>query len=178
MGSSRYPGKILEKINGITVLDSLFQQLKYSKLLEKKIIATTEKEEDDVLIEFLKSRDMDMFRGSELDVLDRFYQCAKKNNIKNIVRITSDCPLIDPNIVDEVIEKFNSGEYDYVNNFSKIRCPSGFEVEIFSFQCLEKVWRYAKEEEREHVTKYIYKNPNKFFSFDDFFKLCTLKKFN
>jgi spore coat polysaccharide biosynthesis protein SpsF len=162
MGSSRFPGKIMKKINDKTVLENLFHQLTYSKLLGKKIIVTTKKNEDDILVEFTKLNNIDIFRGNEIDVLDRYYQCAKKNNIENIVRITSDCPLIDPTIVDKVIEKYNLGNYDYVNNFSKIRCPSGFEVEIFSFECLEKTWKNAKEDEREHVTQYIYKNPNEF----------------
>ena len=162
MGSSRFPGKIMKKINGLTVLESLFDQLKFSKLLGNKIIATTENKEDDILVEFTKIYNIDIFRGNELDVLDRYYQCAKKNNIENIVRITSDCPLIDPTIVDKVIEKYNLGNYDYVNNFSEIRCPSGFEVEVFSFKCLEETWKNAKDEEREHVTQYIYKNSNKF----------------
>ena len=96
MGSSRFPGKIMKKINDKTVLENLFHQLTYSKLLGKKIIVTTKKNEDDILVEFTKLNNIDIFRGNEIDVLDRYYQCAKKNNIENIVRITSDCPLIDP----------------------------------------------------------------------------------
>ena len=162
MSSSRFPGKILENINGITILQSLFEQLKYSKLIDNKIIATTENKDDDVLVDFGTSEKIDVFRGSEIDVLDRYYQCAKKNNLENIVRITSDCPLIDPTIVDAVINKYKSGNYDYVNNFSKTRCASGFEIEIFSFACINEAWKNAKNNEREHVTKYIYQNPNKF----------------
>ena len=162
MGSLRFPGKVLQKINGITILESLFQQLEYSKLLEDKIIATTNNREDNILAKFAHSKKIDIFRGNDLDVLDRYYQCAKENNLENIVRITSDCPLIDPLIVDKVIQEYKSENYDYVNNFSKTRCPSGFEVEIFSFRCLEEAWKNAQNDEREHVTKYIYQNPNEF----------------
>ena len=162
MGSSRFPGKILERINGITILQSLFEQLKYSELIDNKIIATTENKEDDALVDFGNSEKIDIFRGSDIDVLDRYYQCAKTNSLENIVRITSDCPLIDPTIIDAVINQYKSGNYDYVNNFSKTRCASGFEIEIFSFACIEEAWKNAKNDEREHVTKYIYHNPNKF----------------
>ena len=162
MNSTRFPGKVLEKINGLSVLECLFDQLKYSKLLINKIIATTNNKEDDEIEKFGQLKGIQVFRGNDLDVLDRYYQCAKKNNLQNIVRITSDCPLIDPFIVDNVIEKYESNHYDYVNNFSKTRCPSGFEVEVFSFECLEKVWKNAKDDEREHVTKNIYQNPNQF----------------
>ena len=162
MGSTRLPGKIFKKINGITVLDCLFEQLKYSHNLKRKIIATTLNIEDDKILEFGKIKNIDVFRGSSLDVLDRFYQCAKKNNLKNIIRITSDCPLIDPYVIDEVIVKYELNNYDYVSNFFKTRCPSGLEVEIFSIECLENVWINAKDYDREHVTSYIYKNPDKF----------------
>ena len=81
MGSSRFPGKIMKKINDVTVLESLFEQLKFSKLLGNKIIATTENKEDDILVEFTKIYNIDIFRGNELDVLDRYYQCAKKSNL-------------------------------------------------------------------------------------------------
>lgn len=106
----------------------------------------------------------DYFRGNQFDVLDRYYQCAKYYGIENIVRISGDAPLIDPRIVDKVIDYYKNSQFDYVNNFNyKNRYPVGTEVEIFSFKTLETAWKKAKKpSEREHVTPYIYSNPNEF----------------
>ena len=163
MGSTRLPGKVLKKLNGITVLESLLNQLNYSKLLNDKIIATTSNLEDDVIVNFCKSKEIKCFRGSQDDVLDRYYNCAKKFSINTILRITSDCPLMDPQVVDNVIDFYLKNSYDYVNNFHKRTYPYGNDVEIFSLKVLEKVWEKAtKPSEREHVTPYIYNNPDEF----------------
>ena len=167
MGSTRFPDKIFKKINGLTVLECLLEQLSYSQLLTNKIIATSTRTKDDLIANFAKSKKINFFRGQEIDVLDRYYQCAKKFNLKNIIRITSDCPLIDPTIIDKVLSIYQSGNYDYVSNFYKNRCPSGFEVEVFSFSCLESSWTQANGDEREHVTKFIYNNP-KYFKIGSF----------
>ncbi len=160
ISSSRLRGKVLKKINGFSVLKFLLNQLDYSKLLNRIIIATTTSNEDLALVEFAKDNQMTYFQGSTLDVLDRYYQCAKHYSIKHIARITSDNPLIDPEIVDEVIKLYMKGEYDYVNNFFKPTFPVGTEVEVFSFEALEKAWNNAKKpSEREHVTPFFYKNP-------------------
>lgn len=167
MNSSRLPGKVMKKLDANkTVLDYVIDQLSHSKLINKIILATTNEIEDDKIVEFAKNRKLDYFRGSTNDVLDRYYQCTKKFNLQNIVRITSDCPLIDPKIVDTIIELFFSGEYDYSTNklpISSPKCPQGVEVEVFSQQTLEKTWHNSKLlSEREHVTPYIYNNPEKF----------------
>jgi len=163
MASTRLPGKVMKKLNGITVLECLINQLNSSKLLDGKIIATTHNENDDMIVEFAKSAKLESFRGNSLDVLDRYYQCAKSFSLSHIVRITSDCPLIDPEIVDKTIGYYKNGSFDYVNNFSKKRYPYGTEVEIFSFETIEKTWKNAeKSSEREHVTPFIYNNPDKF----------------
>ena len=163
MGSTRLPGKVLKKLNGITVLESLLNQLNYSKLLNDKIIATTSNSEDDVIFNFCKSKEIKCYRGSQDDVLDRYYNCAKKFSINTIIRITSDCPLMDPQVVDDVIDFYLKNSYDYVNNFYKRTYPYGNDVEIFSLKVLEKVWEKAtKPSEREHVTPYIYNNPDEF----------------
>ena len=165
MGSIRLPGKTLMQLNGETMLSSLLKQLKYSKLLNRKIIATTTNSEDDILENFTKSNNIELFRGSANDVLDRYYQCAKSFSLSHIVRITADNPLLDPEILDMVIASYKEGNYDYVNNFTKRTFPYGTEVEIFSFHVLEKVWKNAKTlYDREHVTSYIYNNPNEFTS--------------
>jgi spore coat polysaccharide biosynthesis protein SpsF len=167
MNSSRLPGKVMKKLDvNKTVLDYVADQLSHSKLIDKIILATTNEKEDDKIVEFAKNRKLDYFRGNTKDVLDRYYQCMKKFNLQNIVRVTSDCPLIDPKIVDNIIELFFSGEYDYSTNklpISSPKCPQGVEVEVFSQQTLEKTWLNSKLlSEREHVTPYIYNNPEKF----------------
>lgn len=157
MGSSRLPGKVMKKLDKQhTVLDYVINQLSFSKLIDKKIIATTELEQDDVIEQAAKNLGLEFFRGSSDDVLDRYYKCAKKFNIDNILRITSDCPLIDPDIVDKVIEKYQSKEFDYVSNTLIRTFPVGTDVEIFPFKILEKAWQNADlPSEREHVTPYI-----------------------
>jgi spore coat polysaccharide biosynthesis protein SpsF len=163
MGSTRLPGKVLMNLNNETLLSSLFEQLKFSKSLNRKIIATTTNQEDAVIVDFAKSQSIEIFRGSSSDVLDRYYQCAKSFSLKHIVRITADNPLIDPMIIDKVIDVYKNEKYDYVNNFTNRTFPYGTEVEVFSFETLEKTWKEAKAVyDREHVTPYIYNNPTLF----------------
>ena len=145
----------------------VIKQLQNCKLLDKVVIATTNLPEDDVLADFVKDMGISLFRGSSNDVLDRYYQCAKKYSYSDIVRITSDNPLIDPTIVDLVISKYLEREFDYVTNSYPRTFPQGTETEVFSFRILENVWKNAKKpSEREHVTPYIYNNPDKFKIFN------------
>lgn len=164
MGSTRLPGKVLMKLDKQnTVLDYVIQQLKHCKNIEKIIIATTSLKEDDVIETFAKNNNILYFRGNSLDVLDRYYQCAKLHNLTIIIRITADNPLIDPNIVEKVLIEFKSHSYDYVSNAVVRSFPYGTETEVFSFDALEKGWNNAKSDnEREHVTPYFYNNPKKF----------------
>ncbi len=163
LNSSRLKGKTLLKIQDKNLLQHLFSQLSYSTQIDRKIIATTIDKMDNEIEEFAKSENITCFRGDSLDVLDRYYQCAKFFNLETIVRISGDAPLIDPSIVDKTIQLFKKSDFEYVNNFNKNRFPVGTEVEVFSFSTLEKVWLNAtKHSEREHVTSYIYNNPEKF----------------
>ena len=157
MGSSRLPGKTLIKLNQYrTTLDFVVNQLSFSALLDKIVIATTNLEQDNIIETNAKTLGIDCFRGSSDDVLDRYYHCAKKFQINTIVRITSDCPLIDPQIVDQVIRKYQYEDYDYVTNTLIRSYPIGTDVEIFSFEILEKTWQKAiLPSEREHVTLFI-----------------------
>ena len=157
MGSSRLPGKTLMKLNDeSSTLHFVKNQLSFSKFIDEIIVATTDLDEDDVIEEISKEMNVKCFRGSSNDVLDRYYNCAKKFQIDNIIRITADCPLIDPEIVDQVIQKYNTKNYDYVTNTLKRTYPIGTDVEIFSFEILEKTWKNAKlSSEREHVTPFI-----------------------
>ena len=157
MGSSRLPNKVLMKVNGEqTVLEHVIKQLSFCKSISKIIVATTNLKQDDVIEELVKKLEIDVFRGDSSDVLDRYYQCAKKFNLDNIVRITSDCPLIDPEIVDKVIRKYEIEKFDYVTNTLIRTFPIGLDAEIFSFDVLEKTWKNAiLPSEREHVTPFI-----------------------
>jgi spore coat polysaccharide biosynthesis protein SpsF len=164
MGSSRLPGKVMEKLDqNNTVLSYVIKQLKYSKLLDDIIVATTSLKRDEVIVDFLEEEGIKYFCGDEENVLDRYYQCAKKFSMSEIVRIPSDKPLIDPEIVDKCIEVFLTKKYDYVTTFLEPSFPYGTEVEVFSFNVLEKVWKNAQlPSEHENVTPYIYNNKDKF----------------
>ena len=156
-GSTRLPGKVLMKLDEKnTVLDYVINQLSFSKLIDKMIIATTNLEQDDVIEDIANRLKTQCFRGDSDDVLDRYYQCAIKFEADNILRITSDCPLIDPEIVDKVITMYLTKDYDYVSNTLIKTFPVGTDVEVFSFEVLKSTWNNAKlPSEREHVTPYI-----------------------
>ena len=140
MGSSRLPGKTLMELeNHMTTLDFVVNQLSCSKL-DRIIIATTSLIEDKVIYEKAKILGIESFRGSNIDVLDRYYQCAKKFRINTIVRITADCPLVDPDVIDEAIKEYQKSKCDYLTNSLERTFPNGTEVEIFSFKSLEKAW--------------------------------------
>ena len=164
MGSSRLPGKVMEKLDqDNTVLSYVIRQLKHSKFLDDIVVATTSLKRDEVIVDFLEREGIKYFCGDEENVLDRYYQCAKKFSMSEIVRIPSDKPLIDPDIVDKCIQIFLSKKYDYITTFLEPSFPYGTEVEIFSFDALEKTWKNAKlPSEHENFTPYIYNNKDKF----------------
>ena len=164
LGSTRFPSKIIQTIDDqSTVLDYVINQTLYSKNIENLVIATTTLDEDDSIVDFTNNKNIPCFRGNPTDVLDRYYQCAKKFSFSSIVRITSDCPLVDPTIIDQAVEIFQNSSYDYVSNVHPITYPVGIAVEIFSFESLENAWKNAKlPSEREHVTPFLYNN-NHFF---------------
>ena len=168
MGSTRLPGKVMKLLDDEhPLLFYVINQLKYSKLIDKIIIATTNLKEDDVIKNFCKSQKIECFRGEENDVLDRHYQCAINYSLSTIIRIPSDKPLIDPEIVDLGINIFNKNDYDYVSNFHPYSFPYGTEVEIFSFNTLKKIWNEAKlPSEREHVIPYVFNNEKKFNTYN------------
>ena len=164
MGSSRLPGKTLMKVDQKnTILDYVINQLSYSKLIDKIIIATTDLPEDDIICELLISKKINFFRGSSENVLDRYFQCAKKYSIDIIIRITADNPLIDPMIIDMIIEQYKKRKCDFITNTIHRTFPYGTEVEIFSYKILEKTWKKAeKYSEKEHVTPFMKDVKNKF----------------
>ncbi len=168
MGSSRLPGKVMMNIeDDKPVLYFVINQLQHCTSFDKIIVATTVLPEDDIIFEYCSLLGIDCFRGSSQNVLDRYYQCATKFSLSTIVRIPSDKPLIDPTIVDDVVEKFKANSYDYITNFLPSTVPSGTEVEIFSFQALKTAWENAElPSEKEHVTPYIYNHREKFKVFN------------
>ena len=162
MGSSRLPGKALMKSDsGKPLLYYVINQLRYCSKIKNLVIATTTNQEDDEIEKFANNNSVNVFRGKEKDVLDRYFQCAKKYSFSTIVRITADCPLIDPQIVDKVIEQFFSGNYDFATNTLTRTFPIGTDVEVFSFSALNEAWENAQlPSEREHVTPYLRNKEN------------------
>ena len=145
------------------VLDYVINQLRFSKSIKNLIIATTFLEEDDIIVEYAKKNNLEYFRGEPLDVLDRYYQCAKKFSLETIVRMTSDSPFLDPLIVDKTVNKFQEGDFDFVSNNLIRTFPIGIDTVVFSFKTLEQAWKEAKlPSEREHVTTFIKKNKEVF----------------
>jgi spore coat polysaccharide biosynthesis protein SpsF len=165
MGSTRLPGKILKDIKGQPMLWHVIDRVNYSNLIDKIVIATTDNKEDDKIENFCKTNDINFYRGNQEDVLDRYYQTARIYQADLIIRITSDCPLIDPSIIDKIIEHYlnNKEKVDYVSNILERTYPRGMDVEVFSFRTLETAWQKAEQQyQREHVTPYICKNPDTF----------------
>ena len=163
MTSTRLPGKVLMDIEGKPMLWHVVNRLKFSEKLDDIILAIPNTKKNNILEKFAKDNKVKYFRGSEEDVLSRYYKTAKKFKCDLIVRITSDCPLIDPQIVDLVIEKHLKLNADYTSNTLKRTFPRGLGVEVFNFKVLKKAQKEAKEDyQREHVTPYIYKNPEIF----------------
>lgn len=163
MSSVRLPGKVLMPLAGKPVIGQVFHQLSFSGRISKIILATSDEITDRALVEWAAGNGSDYFTGSLNDVLDRFYQCAKKNKADVVVRITADCPLINPVIVDEVIKRYEECDFDYVSNVNPPTFPDGLDVEVFSFKALETAWTEAKmKSEREHVTLFIRNNPGEF----------------
>ena len=171
VGSSRLPRKILSKVTGKEILLHVIERVLRSSMIDEVIVATTTSPNDSFvadLIHNLNHEKVSVFRGSEDDVLDRYYQAAKIKNSDVIVRITSDCPLIDWELLDRMVKKFAEGNYDYVSNvLTKRTYPRGLDVEVFSFSILKKMWGTCREKrEREHVTTYVRENPSLFKTFN------------
>jgi spore coat polysaccharide biosynthesis protein SpsF len=175
MGSTRLPGKVLFDILGKPMLLHQVGRISKSKSIDKIIVATTTNESDDPIVKLCEERSILYFRGSEDDVLSRYYECAKKFGIQTIVRSTADCPLIDPQVIDSAIDLFQESQLDYLANTvpQELSCwPDGSDVEIFSFDALEKAYKEASEfEDREHVTFFFWKN----LSSSSSFKVAQLK---
>lgn len=161
VGSTRLPEKVLKNICGKTVLEHDINRLKKVNNIDEIVIATTTEEKDILIVNEANRLGIKYFRGSEADVLSRYYYAAKENNADVVVRVTSDCPCIDFKITEEIIEFYlnNIDKYDYLSNTIDRTYPRGLDTEIFNFNVLEEAFKYAeKEYEREHVTPYIWSN--------------------
>lgn len=172
ISSTRLPNKVLKKVNGIELLKYECERVLKSKKIDELIIATSTDDLDDEIEEFAKKNDFKIFRGSLNNVLKRYYECAKEykniNNIEtlNIIRVTGDCPLIDPTVIDEVIKSYEENDCDYASNTLTPTFPDGMDIEICTFSSLEKANNNAIfKSDREHVTLYI-KNSNEFTKFN------------
>lgn len=160
MNSTRLPGKVMFLAAGKPLLQYQLERAAHSKLIKEIIVATTNRNEDDEIVNLCGRLAVKYFRGSEADVLDRFYQCAKQFGLKTIVRLTADNPLQEPGIVDKVISAFLESNCDYASNTLKPTYPDGLDVEVFTAEALEKAWLQAKPAyEREHVTPFLKENP-------------------
>jgi spore coat polysaccharide biosynthesis protein SpsF len=167
MSSTRLPGKVMKKVYGRTILERMIERVKKAGTLDEVIVATTVDPSDDLIERFCKKQGVKFFRGSMKDVLDRFYQAAKLYEADNIVRLTGDCPLIDPDLIDDVVHALIQENADLACNrlpppFSRTY-PIGLDVEACTFGALSNAWENAGDKhEREHVLPYLYEIPDRF----------------
>lgn len=163
LGSTRLPNKVFKEILGKPILFHMIDRVKKSNYIDNICIATSTNPKDDILEKKVREYGIDVFRGSEDDVLERFYKCVTsyKEVPEIILRLTSDCPLIDAGLIDDLIETFKNSKNkpDYISNSLDVTLPDGLDCEAFTFKALEKTFFEAKNDfEREHVTPYIYMN--------------------
>ncbi len=163
MGSSRLPNKVLHKIKGKTLLELYINRVKQSRLIDKILIATTTNSGDDVIEKIASKLGIECFRGSENDLLDRYYQCAKEYHADVVVRVTPDDPFVDYRVIDQAIQIFKDNQVDFVTNHFEPTYPEGLDIEVYSIHALEKSWKEATLlSEREHVFPYIQNNQDQF----------------
>lgn len=176
MSSSRLPGKVLKDIVGKPMLEHIVERLKTVSAIDKIVVATSSESTDQPIYDFCQQKAINCYRGDLNDVLDRFYKTALTHNADFVIRVTGDCPCIDPSLVAKLIDLFHLGDYDHVGIatgagaiFEEARFPNGFDAECFTRKALEKAWQEASlPGDREHVTPYIWRNK-------DIFKCGSLK---
>lgn len=161
-GSTRLPNKVMLEVKSIPILGYVVGRLKLCSSLNNIVIATTTKKRDNIIEKYAVENKLSYYRGSEKDVLERYYYAARKYNADVIVRITSDCPLVDPDIVDGIVNSHLMGEFDYTSNVIKRSYPKGLDVEVFDLSTLSKAFTRTSSYNREHVTPYILNNPKNF----------------
>lgn len=163
MASTRLPNKVLADVEGRPMLARVVSRVRAARRVDDVVVATSTNPQDDAVAAFCEAEGVACFRGSESDVLDRYYQAAGSVGAELIVRITADCPLHDPAVIDAVVARFDPATTDYVSNAIERTFPDGLDTEAFSMAALERAWREAEwTSEREHVTSYIWKHPDRF----------------
>jgi glutamate-1-semialdehyde 2,1-aminomutase len=156
MGSTRFPKKVMQPIAGVPMIGLLLERLARAKLVDQIVLATPRDDRDEPLVSYVRGLGYTVYQGSEQDVLDRYYRAASEARADTVVRVTGDCPLIDPDVVDSVCREFIDSGVDYVSNTLPPTFPDGLDTEVFSFDALETAWRDAKRpDQREHVTPFI-----------------------
>lgn len=164
VSSTRLPEKVLAPVLGAPMLLRQIERIRGSRRIDQLAVATSNDPSDDPLEELCRGADVTCYRGSLNDVLDRYYECGKAYAATNVVRLTGDCPLADPRLIDHIISAYLESGADYASNTLQPTYPDGLDVEVFRFQALERAWREASlPSEREHVTPYIYGH-GEFFS--------------
>jgi len=170
MGSTRLPGKVMKQLYGKTVLAHVICRVQACLLVDEVVVATTRSKADDAIVTEAEKCGAKWFRGSEADVLERYYLAAKERKAEVVVRVTSDCPLFDPEVLTQMLEYFSNEtleglQIDYLSNCLNRSYPRGLDAEVFTFEVLEKAFIEARQPyEREHVTPYIYEHPEMFAS--------------
>jgi len=163
MGSTRLPGKVMLPLGGGTVLANVVRRVQRARLAHEVLVATSESSRDSVIVEECDRLGVPSYRGSEDDVLDRYYRAARNRAAEAVVRVTADCPLIDPGLIDETVQVFLEEGADYASNVLPRRYPRGLDTEVFTASALARAWNEAREpHEREHVTPYLYQHPEVF----------------
>lgn len=163
MGSTRLPGKVLKDLGGATLLGRVVSRLRRSALTDCLMVATSIRPGDDAIVEECRRLAVDVVRGSELDVLDRYYRAAQQAQADAVVRITADCPFVDAELVDELLQCFFHHHPDYASTSLVRSYPRGLDAEVMTFAALSDAWREARQPyQRTHVTPYLYENPLRF----------------
>jgi spore coat polysaccharide biosynthesis protein SpsF len=163
MGSTRLPGKVLLDLGGRTMLARVVRRVSRAALVGQVVVATTTLPGDEAIVEQCRRLAVNCFRGSHLDVLDRYHRAAVAHRADAVVRITADCPLVDPEVIDQVIRAFLDHRPDYASNVLQRTYPRGLDTEVLTADALARAWREATEPyQRTHVTPYIYRHPESF----------------
>lgn len=163
VSSTRLPGKVLKPILGQPMILRQIERIQRAKKIHRFLVATSIDQTDDRLAELCTENGIPCFRGNLEDVLDRFYEAATPMRPEHVVRLTGDCPIADPQLIDDVISFYLKGDFDYVSNTLEPTFPDGLDTEVFKYKCLEQAWKEAVlPSQREHVTPFIYQQPDRF----------------
>ncbi len=165
MGSSRLPGKVMKDLNGHPVLWHVIERVRTAgKQIDEVVVATSTLPPDNIIEENCKNWGIPCFRGDELDVLSRYHGAAKLYKAECVIRVTADCPLLDPEVLEAMLKRWKKEKVDYLSNVIPIRTfPKGLDIEMFTYEALDRAFKLATENyDREHVTPYIYKHPEVF----------------